>query len=564
MLFRGSKFFALAACTVGMLGMGALELFAQAKTLTRQYDPIAFDAHLSSSTLFDLPIAELTAYRYEAAGDRFVRIPFQVDEVDTNGGYFTETDGFIDFNDEIAFMPGDAGDRAGTDKWLNDAGAIANPRYELEVTDPINTAQKAWVYLFRNVSNLPAAPAPYVSYVPDPNGAGADTIKAKSYVSANNQKHGLPNYGAVIQSNGSRSADLIDQLKLRINGIALGFVAYKASEEVNLDSARTRASGGPVRIIREATVNLSFPQLGIGKLTEFAIPIVYYPYSNLVSFKNARIDSASADLYGANMLRQSLDFSANVLGTGMKFYNARNQGGVNIDGVRETPHPDTTVEVSKINWVVSTGSVASFITLVSVPAIGTRQSLYFFDSSTGGTRDGTTDTGDLKSYGDIGIRVDGQKIQGQFSFDFSLYYLNALPASDPVAVGEQFKALQENPVTVLATQQSNTSAVASPAVDLNSFALYDAYPNPFAPAKEKIRIAFNTGAAKAQADLRIYNLVGQEVARFSSRDAVRTNGRQELSWNGVDRLGHALPAGVYFYKLQVGHQVAVKKLVLMR
>ncbi|NUO83972.1 T9SS type A sorting domain-containing protein, partial [candidate division KSB1 bacterium] len=270
-------------------------------------------------------------------------------------------------------------------------------------------------------------------------------------------------------------------------------------------------------------------------------------------------------LFGASLLRQSFDFSDAVAGTNMKFYSAYNTGGVNVDGVPATVADK--VDTGKVNWIVNTGNLGTFISLVSVPGIGTQQRLYYYDNANGGTGEGgnvTVDTGDLKSYGDFGIRIDGKNISGQFSFDFSMYYLNALPGSDPVVVGGEFKSLQENPVQVLATQQSNTSAVASPTVDPNSFALYDAYPNPFAPAKEKIRIAFNSGAAKERAELLIYNLVGQEVVRFTSRDAIRSNGRQEIAWNGVDRLGRALPAGVYFYRLQVGKQVAVKKLVLVR
>jgi len=565
MLYRVSRIVTLVAGVLCFLAIGVIDLSAQQKSLTRKYDPIVFAAYQSSTAMYGLPIAEITAYRYNAAQESFEVIPFQVDEKDADFKYFNETDGLIDDNDEIVFMPEDAGDRAGTDKWLNDAGAIANTRIEIEITDPRDPAKKAWVYLFRNVTN-PPVPKSYMTYVPDPQGAAADTVKGASYVAAHNANNGLSNFTRIVQANNSLSPNLIDQLKLRINGLALGLLSYKATETDNLNSAHTRALNGKVRILREATVNLGFPALGTDSLTSFAFPFFYYPYSGVASFKNAKIDPSQASTFGANLLRQSLDFSSNVAGTGMKFYNAYNTGGINVDGVPDAS-VNTTVDTSKINWVVASGNLGSFIALVSVPPIGTTQRLYFYDNANGGTGEGgnvTVDTGDLKSYGDFGIRIDGKNISGQFSFDFSMYYLNALPGSDPVAVGAEFKSLQENPVQVLATQQSNTSAVASPTVDPNSFALYDAYPNPFAPAKEKIRIAFNTGAAKGQAELLIYNLVGQEVARFTSRNAIRSNGRLEIAWNGVDRLGRALPAGVYFYRLQVGEQVAVKKLVLVR
>lgn len=561
MLYRASRFFSI----VALIAVSAsVELLAQQKTLTRRYNPVVFEAYKSSAAMYGLPIAELTAYRYNAALDRFEVIPFQIDEKDSTGKYFTPEDGLVDVNDEIVFLADDAGDRAGTDKWLNDPGAIPNFRTEIEITDPIDPAQKAWVYVFRGVSNPPAQRT-YMSYAPDPNGTGADTIRGASYVASHHAKNGLPNYARIVQSNGALSPDLLDQLKLRINGTALGLLSYKANEAENLDSAYVRYGAGPVRVIREVNVNLIHPLFG--KLLTFPIPIHYFPYSSLVSFRNAKIDPSQASTFGANLLRQSIDFSSAVAGTGMKFYNAYNTAGVNVDGVPDSPAANTKVDTSRINWMIASGNLGSFIALVSVPAIGTTQQLYFYDNANGGTGEGTnltSDTGDLKSYGDFGIRIDGKNISGQFSFDFSMFYLNALPGSDPLAVGGQYKIYQENPVLVAAVQQGNTSAVNSPAVDPNSFALYDAYPNPFTPVKEPVRIAFNTGATKEQAVLRIYNLVGQEVARFTSRDAIRANGRQELAWSGVDRNGRLLPAGVYFYRLQVGKQVAIKKLVLVR
>lgn len=564
MSYRYAKVGALVASAALFLGLASTALVAQTKTLTRKYDPIVFEAYKSSAAMFGLPVAELTAYRYNAAADRFEVIPFQIDEKAPDGSYFTETDGMIDVNDEICFMPEDAGDRAGTDQWLNDAGAIGNARTELEIVDPLDPNKKAWVYVFRNVTNPPAA-ASYMSYIAAPQNTGADTIKGKSYVAANNAKNGMPNYGRIVQANGSLTPDLIDHLKLRINGTALGLLAYKATEDRNLNKARTRAGGGKVRVIREASVNLGFPELSTDSLTSFTFPFFFFPYSSLASFKNAKIKPDEASTFGANLLRQSFDFSDAVAGTNMKFYNAYNTGGVNVDGVPATVADK--VDTGKVNWIINTGNLGTFISLVSVPGIGTQQRLYYYDNANGGTGEGTnltSDTGDLKSFGDFGIRIDGRNISGQFSFDFNLFYLNALPGSDPVAVGAEFKGLQENPVVVTATQQGNTSAVNSPTIDPNSFALYEAYPNPFSPAKERVRLAFNTGAAKGAAVLLIYNLVGQEVARFTSRDAIRANGRQEIAWDGADRLGRVLPAGVYFYRLQAGNQIAVKKLVLVR
>ncbi|NUO83785.1 hypothetical protein HUU05_27225, partial [candidate division KSB1 bacterium] len=256
MLYRVSRIVTLVACILCFSGIGVIDLSAQQKSLTRRYDPIVFEAYKSSAAMYGLPIAELTAYRYDAAQDRFEVIPFQVDEKEDTSpySYFKGADGLIDSNDEIVFMPEDAGDRAGTDKWLNDAGAIGDARTEIEIVDPLDPTKKAWVYVFRNVTNPPVA-ASYMSYVAAPQNTGADTVKGASYVAAHNAKNGMPNYGRIVQANGSLTPDLIDHLKLRINGTAqIVFpIPYKATEDRNLNKARTRAVGGKVRIIREAT-----------------------------------------------------------------------------------------------------------------------------------------------------------------------------------------------------------------------------------------------------------------------------------------------------------------------
>jgi hypothetical protein len=91
--------------------------------------------------------------------------------------------------------------------------------------------------------------------------------------------------------------------------------------------------------------------------------------------------------------------------------------------------------------------------------------------------------------------------------------------------------------------------------------LNEAQPNPFTPQQGSVRLSFNVGSTTALPSLQIFNLLGQEVARFAGADLRRNNA---VLWDGRDRLGRLVPAGIYFYQLQVGRQRAVKKFVLIR
>ncbi len=58
-------------------------------------------------------------------------------------------DGLWDSNDELVFMCDETGDRVSLDLWAPGAVTTA-PRYEIAVTDPLDTSKKGWAYIFRH------------------------------------------------------------------------------------------------------------------------------------------------------------------------------------------------------------------------------------------------------------------------------------------------------------------------------------------------------------------------------------------------------------------------------
>ena len=89
------------------------------------------------------------------------------------------------------------------------------------------------------------------------------------------------------------------------------------------------------------------------------------------------------------------------------------------------------------------------------------------------------------------------------------------------------------------------------------------YPNPFNPKTDVgFRIAdFSTEGGSAYGGgfvtLKVLDMLGREVVTLVNEK--RMPGSYTVSWNGRDS-----PSGVYFYRLQVGNFIQVKKMILLR
>jgi hypothetical protein len=90
-----------------------------------------------------------------------------------------------------------------------------------------------------------------------------------------------------------------------------------------------------------------------------------------------------------------------------------------------------------------------------------------------------------------------------------------------------------------------STAVGDPLAEVPvSYGLNQNYPNPFNPSTS-ISYAL---PEQAVVTLRIYNLLGQEVATLADR--VQEAGTYEVVWNGRNGLGQTVGTGVYFYRFE--------------
>ena len=84
------------------------------------------------------------------------------------------------------------------------------------------------------------------------------------------------------------------------------------------------------------------------------------------------------------------------------------------------------------------------------------------------------------------------------------------------------------------------------------------YPNPFNPTTTIVY----TLSEEAPVRLSIYNMLGQRVRVLVEN--VQGPGSYGMEWDSADELGHQVGAGIYFYRLEAGPQVAVGKMLLVR
>ncbi len=90
----------------------------------------------------------------------------------------------------------------------------------------------------------------------------------------------------------------------------------------------------------------------------------------------------------------------------------------------------------------------------------------------------------------------------------------------------------------------------------NPVSLSQNYPNPIL---DQTTISLELDEAMP-VRLEILNLNGQVVRTLV--DGVMKSGPQEISWNARDAKGGRVPAGVYFYRLQAGHNFIVRKMIV--
>jgi len=89
-------------------------------------------------------------------------------------------------------------------------------------------------------------------------------------------------------------------------------------------------------------------------------------------------------------------------------------------------------------------------------------------------------------------------------------------------------------------------------------ALYQNYPNPFNPTTT---IRYDLPKT-SKVTLVVYNMLGQEVRSLVNE--VQKFGTKSIVWDGMDNSSQSVSSGVYVYRLKVGDDVRMRKMVVVR
>ncbi|HNS50786.1 MAG TPA: PKD domain-containing protein [Anaerolineae bacterium] len=384
---------------------------------TRALDPTIVPG--SQLPLFGgVTLGDLFVYAYRDGA--WVEVPFQIDEVDSTGAFVVVEDGVLDSNDQVVFMAADLGDTATPYEWLDDVDSQGYPRYEVEITNPLDTAEKGWAYVYRSAT-LASTFAPYVTW----DGANNRAV-GETYIAGYNPASHLGMDSLELNGTG---VDVLDRAKIRVAGQCKFFgywQPFSITEDDITNQPVTPDIQGPVR-------------LGGGTLDSQA-----WNYASLMEAR-AQFDAGDTippcEDIDYSLVRFSDDWR-NPFESGMQpmtFYDGNTPGGVPVDG-----SPDSVPTSPVVPWTQISGARGSLVRVAEIDAGGGAASNYYKDNSV--TDPG--DTGDKKSFGDTGYRLDNPN--SMVTLTFANYVLPANQGN----VGETYAQYHANPLQVAASAQA--------------------------------------------------------------------------------------------------------------
>lgn len=363
----------------------------------RSLDPVIVKG-AQLERLLGKPIDLLEVYAVHE--DEWGLIPFQVDELNSEGKYVVSEDGLLDANDELVVMVSDLGPRTEAADVKAREAAGNKDFYALQVTDPTGLPGAGWIYVLptAQVGGAATASYDYVGFSPFTKVITGETYTVGLMAAR-------PGLSDLELGNGP---DIVDRTKYYLD--CKGFGCPLTEDKLLIDPLPGLIKDGPVRTI-----------LYNGNMVAYGSLIVWNEtYEIRQGFEgNLRI---STDL--------------NAAAQGATFYSVAAPNGVIVDG-----EPDD-VPPLPLNawWQVSTDS-GTLVQVVDLDALGDqrdRTTNYYADDETSASKD----TGDKLRYGEAGIVLTEAK--GSISYH-TAYYM--VPDIQP-NVGAQYANLFSAPLAV--------------------------------------------------------------------------------------------------------------------
>jgi hypothetical protein len=475
------------------------------------------------------PVAELHLFAY--VDGAWHEIPSQIDERDAAGSHFGTDDGLWDANDELVFQPQDGGGAAPVSAWVDDAESQTHPRLEITVTDPVE-GDATVVYLFRSATLPDTLTASHIAY-----DEGLDRISADAYLCGYDDA--LWFWDELrLRDGAGYTADYMDREKTRLRGYFL-FQTWVRTEQDMTPVLRQTVSG-PVRLIRHT--QSEFTVLGIA--SSWSGTQHYYG----AFMTNPRDAFEVPVLGGLNLVRQSYDLNPGVPGA---VESSEHNADLPVDGVPDAAVTPLTYEEMSDLWVKIAVAGGALVKVVDFQGLADDNDLYHHDNAAGGSADGLADTGDMASYGDIGLLMN-DPVVGIHETETKTYVSAAGDLSGP-----ECQAWFNDPLAVAVAPQDYDPSVAVGETPFACRLFVDNRPNPFNPSTE-IRFTLpEPGTVR----LCVYDAGGRLVRTLLDGVAVADEGR--VNWDGRAEGGERVGSGVYFARATSGGMSAITKMLLV-
>ncbi len=438
----------------------------------RKHEFVLFTGR-SIDQFISLPVDHIFVYIYRELDNSWHQIPFQIDERDDDKYYFEDSyNAIVDSADEFLFIAGDGGDYAPSTSWIDDTDSKQNIRYEIEMSDPLNPTNKKYVYFYISSDLIHNPTLPYYLNYIEPASAHSDTIKTAAYIEGHNNK-GIPDAWMIADSTGVFGKDILDRQKARAKGkykpLPFITVSYNLNEN-NLSVEKRQVKSGRIRIIRDITYKTEVSGFEI-KVGTFRYR--YYPDRIISDGASKKLESD----YGVSLIRQSFDMNENSIGS---LYNNIDNFDLLVDGIEDSFN-EVFYPSRVMNWSMHSGNQGTVVILNKfTPPSNAAYQTYYHESLTNTTGDGTDDTGDSKSYGDVGILLTGDKIKGSISIPYANYFM---PGIQHREIGSTIAYQAQNKISRRHTTQ-NYAQPAELAISL---------PDTSAPAKNPISVPVLVG-----------------------------------------------------------------------
>jgi len=345
------------------------ETASRKRNIKRTDDPVLIAGN-KMPTLAGVEIGGLSLMRWR--GNSFEPVPFQVDKRNVKGEYTFGQAGaangkparpgspLLQADDEMAFMIGDAGDRAPA----TSLPANVEKGVELEIVDPVpgDDGGRAWAYLFAFKKDAPRSERRYLKGKPDTQ-KGAWRIEAQNYSIEAGKNAVYYNLLAINRPDGAPGPNLIDRLKIRgTYSIHLSGHKIPLAADDLIQANIVGWNDGPVRVLVKGDgyvdTAVKFRIKGYSIIEFYGNLFIYSLYFH-IPFEPGKL-LKSVDLYGAD------DFSKSAYG--LHYYDKCNPWNKDIvfDGKMSDAEKNMNVKDDR-NWFALTGPQGSLLTRVFLP-----------------------------------------------------------------------------------------------------------------------------------------------------------------------------------------------------